>query len=192
MRSSRFDTPEDRLDDSVTVTERQLRALRRRSAAGVAALILAVVAVGALAWGAVVITTMKSDEAEARRALRNTLETRMDAVLAQSNPAHVEQLVKEKAQLALAQTPAEVDRLSAKVAGVGRAVEADAARVEGVQTKLVQLITAQQSISRSVNENARRIAESDSSSAKRDRTLERRLATLEQRVRPAQPTLPTP
>jgi cell pole-organizing protein PopZ len=192
MRSSRFDAPEDRLDEPVTLTERQLRSLRRRSTAGTIALILAAVSLAVLAWGAKTIGAMRTDQANAQRALRDTLMIRMDAVLAQSNPAQIGRIVKQEAEEALAEIPARVDRLSDHVAATGRAVEADAARVEGVQTKLVQIITAQQSVSRAANENAQRITDSDSTAAKRDRALERRLAILEQRVRSPQSTLPTP
>lgn len=192
MRTSRFDAPEERSDEPVTVTERQLRSLRLRATAGTIALILALISVGVLAWGAKTIATMRAEQAAAQLALRDTLMTRMDAVLAQSNPGHIETLVKERADEALAELPAKMDRLADQVAAMNRAVEADAARVEGVQTKLVQLITAQQSITRAINENSQRITDSDSTFAKRERALERRLATLEQRVRPPQPTLPTP
>jgi hypothetical protein len=193
MRSSRFDEPESRLDEPATITEGQLRWLRWQSAAAPFALVIALAAVAALVWGNKQMTVMKAQDLAARQALIDTLNTKMAPVLAQSDPAKIEALTKAMATGTLTDAQDKMDQALATVTALRRSVDANAARIEGVQGKVLQMISAQEATADAIRKNAAAIVQVDSTSARRVRMLKSDLSAdvgvLEhQKLEPVQKT----
>jgi hypothetical protein len=177
---------DESLDRPVTLTERQLRSLRRRGTAAIVGTILAVAGLALVAFGIYRAETALRQNANADASLRASLpehvRLQVAAMFDQATREEIRRVAQEGAEKTLSQTRGEVARLAVRVRALDDSLESALAILDAQSIRIGGLRSKQDSLYTRLGRSEERIALLDSESAAGDEAIQARVTDLGRRM----------
>lgn len=185
-RSNWGDEADEALDQPVTISERQLRSLKRRGAAAIAGMVLAVAGLALVAFGVYrVETTLRENAkqvARLRASLPDSVRSQVNALFDQATRGEIRRVAAEGAERTLAGTRGEVARLAGRVRVLDDSLQSVLALVDAGSVRIGALRADQDSLFARFGRSESRAALLDSVGVSRDLAVQARVADIGRRI----------
>lgn len=180
------DNVDEARNQPVTLTERQLRSLRRRGAAAIAGTILAVAGLALVAFGIFRLEAMLRQNAKTIASLRasvpDSVRSQVAAMFDQATREEIRRVAQEGAEKTLGQTRADVGRLTTRVRALTDSLGSALAILDAESIRIGALRSDQDSLSVRLGRSEDRIALMDSAGVDRDLATQSRVTDLGRRM----------